>query len=51
MGVPISVGNRHGQPVVLTIQAGQMHRDGFLFYLSENGVWLTGHVPVKYIGS
>lgn len=45
----IAVGKRHGQPVVLTIMASKMHRDGFLFYLSENGVWLTDHVPVKYI--
>ena len=47
----IAVGKRHGQPVVLTIQAGKMHRDGFLFYLSENGVWLTISVPMEYISA
>jgi len=26
-----------------------MYADGFKFYLSENGVWLTDHVPLKYI--
>lgn len=43
------VGSRHGNPVVLVIATGQMHRDGHLFYLSPNGVWLTDHVPAGYI--
>jgi putative RNA 2'-phosphotransferase len=45
----ISVGKRHGQPLVLEVQAGEMQRDNFRFYLSENGVWLTDHVPAKYL--
>lgn len=45
----LAVGKRHGSPVVLTIQAGKMHRDGFTFYLSENGVWLTEYVPTTYL--
>jgi putative RNA 2'-phosphotransferase len=45
----VRVGRRHGKPVVLTVQAGRMHRDGFRFYLSANGVWLTGKVPVEYL--
>lgn len=43
------VGSRRGAPVILTIQSGAMHRDGIIFYLSENGVWLTDEVPAKYI--
>jgi putative RNA 2'-phosphotransferase len=43
------VGSRRGFPVILNIRSGQMHRDGMSFYLSENGVWLTDNVPVKYI--
>ena len=43
------VGSRRGVPVILNIRSGQMHQDGIAFYLSENGVWLTDHVPVKYI--
>ena len=43
------VGRRHGKPVVLRVGAGQMQRDGFVFYLSTNGVWLTEHVPVPYL--
>ena len=34
-------GRRHGEPVIYLVDAGQMHRDGSLFYLSANGVWLT----------
>lgn len=44
------VGQRHGQPVVLTVKAAVMHQDGFAFYLSANGVWLTEHVPSGYLG-
>jgi putative RNA 2'-phosphotransferase len=45
----IAVGKRHGRPVVLTVESGQMHADGNAFYLSANGVWLTDAVPVRYI--
>ena len=44
------VGRRHGSPVVLTVAAGRMHRDGRVFYQSDNGVWLTDAVPAEYIG-
>jgi putative RNA 2'-phosphotransferase len=43
------VGRRHGRPIVLKVEAGLMHRDGFVFYLSANGVWLTEHAPVQYL--
>jgi putative RNA 2'-phosphotransferase len=43
------VGQRHGKPVVLRIRAGEMHRAGHAFYLSANGVWLTGSVPPEFI--
>lgn len=43
------VGSRHGKVVVLKIDAQQMQADGYKFYLSNNGVWLTSEVPVKYI--
>ncbi len=44
-----SVGARHGKPVVLVVHAGDMHAAGHTFYRSENGVWLTDHVPPKYL--
>ncbi|WP_165230597.1 RNA 2'-phosphotransferase [Aquisphaera insulae] len=43
------VGRRHGKPVVLIIRAAEMARAGHVFYLSANGVWLTGRVPVAFI--
>jgi len=43
------VGSRHGRPLIFNVLAGQMHADGFDFYLSENGVWLTDNVPAKYV--
>ncbi len=46
-----SVGKRHGVPVVLKISSKQMYNDGFIFYKSKNGVWLTENVPIKYINT
>ena len=43
------VGSRHGKPVLYTVKAKEMHDDGYKFYLSKNGVWLTKEVPVKYL--
>lgn len=45
----VKVGRRHGKPVLYIVKAGEMHRDGYQFYLSKNGVWLTKKVPVKYL--
>ena len=45
----ISVGKRRGKPVVLSISAEKMYHDGYQFFLSLNGVWLTDSVPCKYI--
>ena len=44
-----AVGARHGQPVLFEVDAGGMHRDGHLFYCSENGVWLVEQVPPRYL--
>ncbi|REC45805.1 RNA 2'-phosphotransferase [Chryseobacterium sp. 5_R23647] len=43
------VGMRHGKPVILTINTQKMFDDGIEFYLSENNVWLTDFVDIKYI--
>lgn len=45
----IGVGGRHGRPVVLVIAAVEMHSAGHEFFRSANGVWLTEHVPAKYL--
>lgn len=41
------VGQRHGKPVILTLPARLMHDAGHTFYRSENGVWLTDHIPAE----
>jgi putative RNA 2'-phosphotransferase len=43
------VGARRGKPVILTVEAGRMHHDGYKFLLSVNGVWLTESVPPGYL--
>lgn len=45
----ITVGSRHGVPCILRIDTKKMYEDGVKFYLSNNGVWLTDYVDVKYI--
>lgn len=45
----IKVGGRHGKPYVYRVASRDMERDGYKFYQSINGVWLTKEVPVKYI--
>ncbi|WP_395678168.1 RNA 2'-phosphotransferase [Inquilinus sp.] len=46
----MAVGRRHGQPVVLTVAAGAMHCQGFVFHRADNGVWLTKAVPPAFLG-
>ena len=45
----VKVGSRHGKPVVYTVAAGEMKKNGYVFYQSVNGVWLTKNVPVDYL--
>ena len=45
----LKVGQRHGKPVLYIVKAGEMYRDGYKFFLSKNGVWLTKEVPIKYL--
>lgn len=46
------VGKRYSKfyrPIILIIDSAAMYADGYKFYLSDNGVWLTDNVPLKYI--
>jgi putative RNA 2'-phosphotransferase len=45
----IRVGRRHGKPVVFTVDCEAMLRDGFIFFRSDNGVWLVEGVPPQYL--
>ena len=44
-----NVGKRHGTPVIFKVNAEQMQKDGYDFFQSVNGVWLTKEVPAKYL--
>jgi putative RNA 2'-phosphotransferase len=43
------VGERRGKPIIFTVDAAAMRRDGYTFYRSANGVWLVDEVPPKYL--
>ena len=43
------VGRRHGKPVIYIVSARNMKHDGYMFYRSVNGVYLTKEVPTKYL--
>lgn len=45
------VGERHGKDsvVICIVHAERMYKDGYKFYCSENGVWLTDAVPRQYL--
>lgn len=45
----VKVGSRHGKCVVFKVKAGEMSRQGYKFWLSENGVWLTKNVPPIFL--
>jgi putative RNA 2'-phosphotransferase len=43
------VGARRGKPVILRVDAGTMSAQGFKFFVSANGVWLTESVPAVFL--
>ena len=43
------VGQRHGKPAIFKVEASRMHREGFKFFLADNGVWLIDHVPPEFL--
>ncbi len=45
----ITVGCRHGIPGIYKVHSREMAEQGYEFYCSVNGVWLTKEVPVKYL--
>ncbi len=43
------VGQRHGKPVIFQVDTEAMQKAGYLFYHSDNGVWLVDRVPPEYL--
>lgn len=44
-----AVGQRHGTPAVLTIDAPALHESGYTLYRSTDTVWLTRRVPPSFV--
>ena len=49
--VAVAVGQRRGEPIVLTVFAQKMYNYGYEFFLSTNGVWLTKYVSPEYLST
>lgn len=45
----IDVGKRHGNPIIYLVDSRKMYDQGYKFYRSANGVWLTKTVPVEFL--
>lgn len=45
----VKVGSRHGRPFVYAVDSGVMTKQGYVFCLSVNGVWLTKIVPCGFL--
>lgn len=45
----IKVGKRHGKPAIFEVLAYDLFLTGTDFYISDNGVWLTDHVPPSFL--
>ena len=43
------VGQRRGVPKIFVVESLRMFGDGFKFFRSVNGVWLTEHVPPNFL--
>lgn len=41
------VGRRRGRPIVLAVDAATLHAAGRVFFVADNGVWLTDAVPAE----
>ena len=45
----VSVGARRGRPLVIQVAAGAMAHQGYQFFRSANGIWLTDRVPPQFL--
>lgn len=44
-----NVAKRKGKPVIFSINALAMYKQGYKFYSSVNEIWLVDYVPAKYL--
>ncbi len=44
-----AVGTRYGELRLLRVRSRDMYDRGYKFFLSDNNVWLTDHVPAEFL--
>ena len=47
--VALSVGARHGKPVLIEVNTGRLINEGWKFYHTSDNVWLTSAIPAGYL--
>lgn len=45
----LSVGSRHGKPILIEVETKHLLNDGWKFYQTSDNVWLTTAIPVDYL--
>jgi putative RNA 2'-phosphotransferase len=45
----VTVGKRHGQPILIEIDTKWLEEDGSVFYQTSDNIWLTTNIPAKYL--
>lgn len=47
--VALKTGERHGTPLLITVDAGKMYEEGFCFYPINESLWLSKEIPPQFI--
>ncbi|MDB5205122.1 MAG: 2-phosphotransferase [Flavisolibacter sp.] len=45
----ISVGKRHGKPIIIEIETEYLVKNGWVFFQTSDNVWLTTPIPTQYL--
>ena len=45
----LSVGSRHGKPILIEMETEPLTNGGWKFYQTSDNVWLTSAIPVEYL--
>ncbi|MCK8523071.1 RNA 2'-phosphotransferase [Aquimarina sp. D1M17] len=43
------VGSRHGKPTIIVLETKKLLDNGWIFYKTEENVWLTKDIPTQYL--
>lgn len=45
----ITIGKRHGKPLIIEIRTDQLIKEGWTFFKTNDGIWLTTIIPANYL--